>query len=62
MHTAEHDGVLGCLGGNPRQRERITDVVGDVLDGRQLIVVRQERGAALGSQAANLGGPFLIPE
>ncbi len=35
-------------------------MVGDVLDGRQLIVVRQQRGAAQVGQSADLGGPFLV--
>ena len=60
MHTAEHDRVLGRLGGDPRQRQRVTDVVGDVLDGRQLVVVRQQRRAAQVGQAPHLGGPFLV--
>ena len=60
VHAAEHDGVLGRLGGDPRQRQRVTDVVGDVLDGRQLVVVRQQRRAAQLGEAAHLGGPLLI--
>ena len=60
MHAAEHDGVLGCLGGDPRQRQRVTDVVGDVLDGRQLVVVRQQRRAAQVGESPHLGGPLLV--
>ncbi|PQM47514.1 hypothetical protein C1Y40_02279 [Mycobacterium talmoniae] len=60
VHAAEHDGVLGGVGGDPRQRQRITDVVGDILDGGQLVVVRQHGGVACPRQAANLGGPLLI--
>ena len=61
VHAAEHDGAFGSVGGDPRQRERVTDMVGDVLDGRELVVVRQQRRAAQIGQAAHLGGPFLIP-
>ena len=60
MHAAEHDGVLRRLSGDARQRQRVTDVVGDVLDGRQLVVVRQQRRAAQIGQAPHLGGPLLI--
>ena len=60
MHAAEHDRVLRCLGGDSRQRQRVTDVVGDVLDGRQLVVVRQQRCAAQICQSTDLGGPFLV--
>ena len=60
VHAAEHDGVLGRLGGDPRQRQRVADVVGDVLDGGQLVVVRQQRRAAQLGQPAHLGGPFLV--
>ena len=60
VHTAEHDGVLGRLGGDPRQRQRIPDVVGHVLDGGQLVVVRQQGGAAQPGQPAHLGGPLLV--
>ena len=35
-------------------------MVGDVLDGRQLVVVRQQRRAAQVGEAAHLGGPFLV--
>ena len=35
-------------------------MVGDVLDGRQLVVVREQRGAAQVGQAAHLGGPVLV--
>ena len=34
--------------GDPRQRQRVADVVGDVLDLRDLVVVRQDDGVALG--------------
>ena len=37
-------------------------MVGHVLDGRQLVVVRQQRRTALGRQAAHLGGPFLVAD
>ena len=60
MHAAEHDGVFGRLGGDPGQRQRVTDVVGDVLDGRQLVVVRQDRGVAQVGQPADFGGPLLV--
>ena len=58
VHAAEHDGVLGRLGGDPGQRQRIPDMVGDILDRRQLVVVRQHRGVAQLGQPANLGGPL----
>ena len=35
-------------------------MVGDVLDGRQLVVVGQDGGVALGGQPANLGGPVRV--
>ena len=60
MHAAEHDGVLGRLGGDSGQRKRVTDMVGDVLDGGQLVVVRQQSRAAQLGEAAYLGGPFLV--
>ena len=53
VHAAEHDGVLGRVGGDPRQRQRIAHVVGHVLDGGQLVVVGQYGGAAQPRQAAN---------
>ena len=60
VHAAEHDGVLGRLGGDPGQRQRVTDVVGDVLDGGKLVVVRQDRGVAQVGQPADLGRPLLV--
>ena len=62
MHAAEHDGVLRRLSGDARQRQRVTDVVGDVLNGRKLVVVRQQRGAAQLGQATYLGGPLLVAD
>ena len=43
-----------------RQRQRIADVVGDVLDRGQLVVVRQHGGTAQAGQAADLGGPLRV--
>ena len=60
MHAAEHDGVLGRLGGDARQRQRIAHVVGDVLDRGQLVVVREHGGAAQPGQPADLGRPLRI--
>ena len=60
VHAAEHDGVFGCLSGHPGQRQRITDMVGDILDRRDLVVVRQDRGAPLIGQAAWLPRPIPL--
>src|SRR5262249_32162327 len=44
----------------PGQRQRIPYVVGDVLDGGKLVVVRQHSGATQPGQPANLSGPLLV--
>jgi hypothetical protein len=41
-------------GGKPRQRQRVADVVGDVLDLGGLVVVRQDHGVALGGEVPYL--------
>ena len=50
---AEHDGFFGGIGRDARQRERVADMIGDVLDGGDLIVVGQQ------GRAAQVGEPSL---
>lgn len=58
VHAAEHDGVLGYLGGHTRERERITDVIGNVLNRRQLVVVRQQGRTSQIGEPSHFRGPF----
>ena len=54
MDAAEDD-HLGLGGGRlARQPERVADEVGDVLDLRHLIVVREDHSLALGDEPADL--------
>jgi hypothetical protein len=59
VHAAEHDDRGIDFGGHPRQRQRITHVVGDVLDLGQLVVVGEDHGVAPKGQLAHLVGPCL---
>ena len=52
VHAAEHDGRLRRGRRDPGQGQRVADVVGDVLDLRHLVVVRQDDGVALASASA----------
>ncbi len=58
VDAAEDDDVRVGLGGDARQAEGVAHVIGDVLDFRQLVVVRQDDGVALLGQAAHFVGPF----
>jgi hypothetical protein len=60
VHAAEHGGFLGRLGGDPGQRKRVADMVRDILDGRKLVIVRQDGGVAQRGQPTNLGRPELV--
>ena len=60
MNAAEHDRVLGRLGRNAGQGQRVTDVVGHVLNGGQLVVVREQGGVALVGEAPHLRRPLLV--
>ena len=55
VHAAERDHRLVDLRRGLREAERVADVVGDVLDLGHLVVVRQDHGAALARQLADLG-------
>ena len=59
VHAGEDDrgGVAGR--GDAGEGERVADVVGDVLDLRRLVVVRQEDGVLLGGEPADLVAPGL---
>ena len=59
VDAAEHDRRRLGLGRDPGQPERVADVVGDVLDLRQLVVVGQDHGVALGGQRTHLLGPVV---
>ena len=51
----DRGGVAGR--GDPGEGEGVAHVVGDVLDLRRLVVVRQDDGVALGGEPADLGAP-----
>ena len=54
--------VRGIAGrGDPREGEGVAHVVGDVLDLRRLVVVRQEDGVPLGGEPADLGRASRLP-
>ncbi len=46
-----------ACGGDPGERQRVADMVGDVLDLRALVVVGEDHGVALAGEAAYLCGP-----
>ena len=60
MDAAEHDRALGRLSSDPRQGQRVADMIGNVLDGRDLIVVREHGRVALLGQPPHLGGPLGV--
>ena len=55
MHAAERDHLGVGLRRLLREPERVADEVGHVLDLGQLVVVREDHGAALGGERAYLG-------
>ena len=55
MHAAERDDLGFGLRGLLRERERVADEVGHVLDLRALVVVREDHGATLGGERPYLG-------
>jgi hypothetical protein len=59
VDPGEDDRRLRCRGGEPGERQRVPDVIGDVLDLGPLIVVRQDHRVALGGEPADLGLPLL---
>ena len=52
VDAAEDDRRRLDVGRDPRQPERVADVVGDLLDLRQLVVVGQDHGVALAAPAS----------
>ena len=58
VHPAEHDGGRIDLGGNPRERQGVTDVVGDVLDLGHLVVVGEDDGVAILGEGEHLLAPI----
>ena len=54
VHAAEGDHLGVGDGGALREAERVADVVGHLLDLGQLVVVREDDGAALGGERAHL--------
>jgi hypothetical protein len=54
VDAAEDDRGSVCLGGLPREAERVPDVVGHVLDLGHLIVVRKDDRVALACELADL--------
>src|SRR5690606_10587888 len=58
MDAAEDDGAFFRFGSDAREREGITDVIGDVLDGGQLVVVREQCRVAFAGQPTDLFGPL----
>jgi hypothetical protein len=59
MDAAEHDHVGVAAGREAGQGEGVADVVGHVLDPRQLVIVGQQHGVALLSQEAHLCRPLF---
>ena len=59
VHAAEHDRARVGAGRDAGQRERVADVVGDVLDQRILVVVRQDDRVAFPRQPVDLVLPRL---
>ena len=58
MDAAEHDHFSVAAGGKPGEGEGVANVVGHVLDPRDLVVVGQDHGVAGFGQPAHLPGPF----
>jgi hypothetical protein len=56
-HPGQHDRAGRTGGGEPGQRQRIADVVGDVLDLGGLVVVRQDHRVPLRGQPPHLVRP-----
>jgi hypothetical protein len=54
-HAAKHDDIRVGGGRLARQVERVADEVGDILDFAVLIIVRQDHGVLLTTQAIDLG-------
>jgi hypothetical protein len=54
VHAAEDDRAAVGLSRALRQTQRITDVIGDVLDLRELLVVGEDHGVALARERPDL--------
>ena len=54
MDATENDHVGGGLRGFARKAERVTDVVGDVLDFRAFVVVGEDDRVLQAAESANL--------
>jgi len=59
VHTGEDDRGRIALGSDPRQRQGITHMIGDVLDRGVLVVVRQDDRVLLACCPAYPVGPLL---
>ena len=59
MHAAKDDALGIRLGGFHGQPERITGEVGQVLDRRNLVIVREDDRIFLAAQVVDLGNELL---